>query len=129
MKVKDIMTDSESINNIVNYVLKQPVIPREGYQTEIDGKIHVTGSEIKETYDYDFILDGLEITIDYSIQAMPDQKYKVDEFWGNQIRIDIAAQNEDGTRLSKAQLRNILKQALGDYLELYRQERHHYHQL
>lgn len=128
MKVTDILPHKEKINKVINFVLNSPVRKREGYQVESSGKIHVTGKDINEKFDYEFITDGLEITVDFNIKPM-NKAYKVDEFWGNQIRIDIAGQKEDGSELSKAELRKILKDAMQEYLDLFSEEHHHYKQL
>lgn len=128
MKVSDILPRKEKINKVVNFVLSSSVSKRAGFQTETAGKIHVTGKDINEKFDYDFIIDGLEITIDFNIKPM-NKPYKVDEFWGSQIRIDVAGQKEDGSSLSKTELRTMLKEAMQEYLVLFSEAHHHYKQL
>ena len=119
MKTGDIIPQKEKLGKIISYIAKK---------SSDEGKTVVTGKELKEKYDYEFIHDGLVVTIDRNIQQMVDREFKVDEFWGHQIRIDIAAGTEDGS-LSNSELKRILKDAFEEYVDVINRKSQKYDEL
>lgn len=115
MKAGDIIPQKEKMGKVISHVMKN---------VSDDGKTVVTGKELKETYDYDFIHDGLIITIDKNLDPASDREFKVDEFWGNEIRIDIAARG-----LSNTEIKTILKKAFDEYVGVINRKSQKYEQL
>jgi len=111
MKTGDILPQKEQIGKVVSYIIKNLQ----------DGQTILDGVEIKNKHDYDFISDALIVTIDKNIEPPANSEYKVDEFWGNQIRIDIAAKG-----LDKKEIRNILKKAFDEYIDVFNRKTHKY---
>jgi len=119
MKTDDIIPKSEQINKVINFVLNT---------NPTNNKIIVSGDVLLDKFGYNFILSGLVITIDYNIETAPNQDYKVDEFWGNEIRVDIAAK-KTGEPLPKRAVKNILKSALQEYMDVINRKSQKYVQL
>lgn len=115
MKAGDIIPQKEKLGKVISHVMKN---------LDKDGKSIFTGKELKEKYDYDFIHSGLIITIDKNIEPAADREYKVDEFWGNEIRIDIASSG-----LSNSEIKSILKKAFDDYVDVINRKSQKYDQL
>lgn len=115
MKAGDIIPQKEKMGKIISHIVKN---------IDKDGKTVFTGQELKEKYEYDFIHSGLIVTIDKNIDPSPDREYKVDEFWGNEIRIDIASKG-----LSNSQIKEILKKAFDEYVEVINRKSQKYEQL
>jgi hypothetical protein len=115
MKAGDIIPQKEKIGKVISHIAKN---------IDKDGKSVFTGSELKEKYDYNFIHSGLIVTIDKNIEPAADREYKVDEFWGNEIRIDIAAKG-----LSNSEIRKILVKAFDEYMDVINRKSQKYDQL
>jgi hypothetical protein len=119
MKTDDIIPKSEQISKVINFIVSK---------SPIDNKVTVSGDELLDKFNYEFIDSGLVVTIDYNIETMPNQDYKVDEFWGDQIRIDIAAKN-NGESLSKNAVKKLLKSAFQEYIDVINRKSQKYIQL
>ena len=119
MKTDDIIPKKEQIGKVINYIMKQ---------SPNDNKIIVHGEELIKKFNYEFLDKGLIVSIDYNIGVSPSQAFKVDEFWGDQIRIDIAG----GTPKSKikySKLKDILTRAFDEYIEVVNRKSQSYEQL
>jgi len=62
--------------------------------------------------------------VDKNIEPASDREYKVDEFWGNEIRIDIASKG-----LSNTEIRKILVKAFDEYVDVINRKSQKYEQL
>lgn len=118
MKAEDIIPNKEKIKKVINYIVKSK--PE-------DNKIIVTGKELIEKFGYEFLKDSLVVTLDYNIQPLSGN-YKVDEFWGNSIRIDVAAKRGHN-KASVKELTNILVDAFDDYIKVINRKHQEYNQL
>lgn len=115
MLEKNIIPENKKISNVIRFILnKKPV----------DGKVEVTGSEIRREYDYDFITSALLVTINYN-QKSPEE-YNVSEFWGNQIRIDVTGLDDQGSPKTKKSIKETLWKAFPDFIDIIYLDRHHY---
>lgn len=115
MIFEEIKPDNQKINNIATYVLKQKPYEEKLYGGTEGPYIKVYGEDLKKKYNYDFIHDALEITVYYDKKALTDT-YNVSEYYGDKVRVDVIALDDQGEKRSQDAVKKDLKAALEEYV-------------
>ncbi|ASV44272.1 hypothetical protein PBI_SCTP2_257 [Salicola phage SCTP-2] len=117
MIFEDIKPNDQKINNIAEYVLKRQPHEENLYGGKQGPYIKVYGEDLKKKFHYDFLFDALEITVYYDRKAMIDT-YNVSEYYGDKVRVDVVALNDEGNERDKKSVKEDLRAALKEYVNI-----------
>lgn len=117
MIFEDIKPKKQKITNIVNYILNKKPEEKQLYGGTEGPYIKVYGEELMKKFNYDFLDTHIEVSVFYDRKPFTDP-WKVREYYGDKLRIDVVALDDYGEEISKKQQKDYLTQAFNEYIDM-----------